>query len=197
MEKIAKKYILIVIILILGYFIVDYLNIPTLLNIHINNINENLLNIFINSIVVIILYLITYLTIDKRSIEKSKNKQDIYKQILINMYTECIETINLLHDKSILNKVVNQVDGNAPIIENKIVNNLINLPFESKETILDFAKSGEIDVNTLQRFLDIQSDYRKYINMLIICFDKQEYIVPLKLDLLKKLNKEISMLQSI
>ncbi len=195
MEKATKKYILIVVILVLVYFIVDYLNIPTLLNIHIDNINDSLLNIFINSIVVIILYLITYLTIDKRAIEKSKNKKDIYKQILINMYTECIETINLLYDKSILNKVVNQVDGNAPIIENKIVNNLINLPFESKETILDFAKNGEVDVNTLQRFLKIQSDYRKYINMLIICFDKQNYIESLKLDLLKKLNNEIIFLQ--
>lgn len=190
-EKNAKKYILILAILTLIYLIVDYFNIPTLLNIHIDNINGNLLDILINSIVVIILYLITYLTIDKKSIEKSKNKEDIYKQVLINMYSECIEIINLLHDESILNKIVKQVDGDAPIIENKIVSNLINLPFESKNIILDFARNGEIDVNTLQRFLSIQSDYRKYINMLIICFDKQEYIESLKLDLLKRLNKEI------
>lgn len=190
-EKNVKKYILILAILTLIYLIVDYFNIPTLLNIHIDNINGNLLDILINSIVVIILYLITYLTIDKKSIEKSKNKEDIYKQVLINMYSECIEIINLLHDESILNKIVKQVDGDAPIIENKIVSNLINLPFESKNIILDFARNGEIDVNTLQRFLSIQSDYRKYINMLIICFDKQEYIESLKLDLLKRLNKEI------
>ena len=161
----------------------------------IDNINSNLLDIFINSIIVIILYLITYLTIDKRSIEKSKNKKDIYKQILINMYSECIQTLNLIHDENILNKIIKQVDGNAPIIENKIVNNLMNLPFENKDTILDFAKSGEIDVNTFQRFLNIQSDYRKYINMLIICFDRQEYIETLKVKLLKKLNKEVELLK--
>ena len=161
----------------------------------IDNINSNLLDIFINSIIVIILYLITYLTIDKRTIEKSKNKKDVYKQILINMYSECIQTLNLIHDENILNKIIKQVDGNAPIIENKIVNNLMNLPFENKDTILDFAKSGEIDVNTFQRFLNIQSDYRKYINMLIICFDRQEYIETLKVKLLKKLNKEVELLK--
>ena len=146
--------------------------------------------------------MITFLTIDKKSIEKFKNKEDICKQVLINMYSECIEIINLLHDDTILNKdetmlnkIVNQVDGNASVIENKIVNNLINLPFESKGIILDFAKNGEIDVNTLQRFLDIQSAYREYINMLIICFDRQEYIELLKLNLLKKLNKEIELLK--
>ena len=161
----------------------------------IDNINSNLLDIFINSIIVIILYLITYLTIDKRTIEKSKNKKDVYKQILINMYSECIQTLNLIHDENILNKIIKQVDGNAPIIENKIVNNLMNLPFENKDTILDFAKSGEIDVNTFQRFLNIQSDYRKYINMLIICFNRQEYIETLKVELLKKLNKEVELLK--
>ncbi len=71
----------------------------------------------------------------------------------------------------------------------------MNLPFENKDTILDFAKSGEIDVNTFQRFLNIQSDYRKYINMLIICFDRQEYIETLKVELLKKLNKEVELLK--
>ena len=195
MDKNTKKYILIFIIFTLVYLIIDYLNLPTLLNIYIENINSNLLDVFINSIIVIILYLITYLTIDKRSIEKSKNKKDIYKQILINMYSECIQTLNLIHDENILNKIIKQVDGNAPIIENKIVNNLMNLPFENKDTILDFAKSGEIDVNTFQRFLNIQSDYRKYINMLIICFDRQEYIETLKVELLKKLNKEVELLK--
>ena len=195
MGKNTKKYILIFIIFTLVYLIIDYLNLPTLLNIYIENINSNLLDVFINSIIVIILYLITYLTIDKRTIEKSKNKKDVYKQILINMYSECIQTLNLIHDENILNKIIKQVDGNAPIIENKIVNNLMNLPFENKDTILDFAKSGEIDVNTFQRFLNIQSDYRKYINMLIICFDRQEYIETLKVELLKKLNKEVELLK--
>ena len=195
MDKNTKKYILIFIIFTLVYLIIDYLNLPTLLNIYIDNINSNLLDVFINSIIVIILYLITYLTIDKRTIEKSKNKKDVYKQILINMYSECIQTLNLIHDENILNKIIKQVDGNAPIIENKIVNNLMNLPFENKDTILDFAKSGEIDVNTFQRFLNIQSDYRKYINMLIICFDRQEYIETLKVELLKKLNKEVELLK--
>lgn len=195
MDKNVKKYILIFIIFTLAYLIIDYLNLPNLLKITINNINSNLLDIFINSVIVIILYLITYLTIDKRTIEKSKNKKYIYKQILINMYSECIQTLKLIHDENILNKIITQVDGNVPVIENKIVNNLMNLPFENKDTILDFAKSGEIDVNTFQTFLNIKSDYRKYINMLIICFDRQEYIKTLKDELIKKLNKEIELLK--
>ena len=179
-----KKHILILIICIIGYLTLDYLNIPTLLNLRIYNINNDFLSIFINSIIVIFLYIITYLTIDKKSIEKSKNIEDIYKQILINMYNDCIETINLCCDDYILKKIVEKVDGNTPMIENKLVNNLIKTPFESKQIILDFAKNGDISVNTLQNFLVIETDYRKYINMLILCYDRKDYIEPLKIDLL-------------
>lgn len=190
-----KKHILILIICIIGYLTLDYLNIPTLLNLRIYNINNDFLSIFINSIIVIFLYIITYLTIDKKSIEKSKNIEDIYKQILINMYNDCIETINLCCDDYILKKIVEKVDGNTPMIENKLVNNLIKTPFESKQIILNFAKNGDISVNTLQNFLVIETDYRKYINMLILCYDRKDYIEPLKIDLLKKINTEVGVLK--
>ena len=190
-----KKHISILIICIIGYLTLDYLNIPTLLNLRIYNINNDFLSIFINSIIVIFLYIITYLTIDKKSIEKSKNIEDIYKQILINMYNGCIETINLCCDDYILKKIVEKVDGNTPMIENKLVNNLIKTPFESKQIILDFAKNGDISVNTLQNFLVIETDYRKYINMLILCYDRKDYIEPLKIDLLKKINTEVGVLK--
>lgn len=84
MDKNTKKYILIFIIFIifmLVYLIMDYLNVPTLLNINIDNINTNLLDIVINSIIVITLYLIIYLILDKRTVQISKNKIEIYNHI--------------------------------------------------------------------------------------------------------------------
>jgi len=195
MNKKIKIHILIFILGIICYLALDYLNIPTLLNIQINNINNDLLSIFINSVIIIFLYIITYLTIDKKSIEKSKNIQNIYKQILINMYNNCIETIDLLSNEYILKSLEKKIDGNIPIVENKIINNILEIPFETKNIILDFAKNGEINVKTLQNFLIIESDYRKYINTLVICYDRKDYIAPLKIDLLKKITTEIEVLK--
>ena len=48
MDKNTKKYILIFIIFTLVYLIIDYLNLPTLLNITIDNINSNLLYVLID-----------------------------------------------------------------------------------------------------------------------------------------------------
>lgn len=191
MDKNTKKYILIFIIFTLVYLIVDYLNVPTLLNIHINNINMNLLDIIINSIIVITLYLITYLILDKRTVQVSKNKIEIYKQILINMYKECIDTINLFSQPQILNNIINDLDFDAPMIENKKFSKLIVAPFDNKDIIFDFAKSGEIDVETFQRFLTIQTEYRKYITTLIVFYDREE-VMALKVKLLKLLEESIN-----
>ncbi len=192
MDKNTKKYLSIVIILSLAYIIVDYLNIPTLLNIHIDNINTNLLDIFINSMIVITLYLITYLILDKRAIQISKNKVKLYKQILINMYKDCIDTINLFSQPKIFNNIINDLDFDAPMIENKKIHNFISLPFENKDILLDLAKNGEIDVETFQKFLTVQTEYRKYIETSIVLYDRVDELMPLKIDLLKLLEKNIN-----
>lgn len=192
MDKNTKKYILIFIIFTLVYLIVDYLNVPTLLNIHINNINTNLLDIVINSIIVITLYLITYLILDKRTVQVSKNKIEIYKQILINMYKECIDTINLFSQSEILNNIIEDLDFDAPMIENKKFSKLIVYPFDNKDIISDLAKSGEIDVETFQKFLTIQTEYRKYISTLIVFYDRAEEVTLLKNKLLKLLEESIN-----
>lgn len=191
MDKNTKKYILIFIILTLVYLIIDYLNIPTLLNIHIDNLNTNLLDIVINSIIVITLYLVTYLTLDRRSIQISKNKIEIYKQVLINMYKDCIDTIQLFSQQKVLDNIINDLDFDAPMIENKKISRLITLPFDNKDIIFDLAKSGEIDVEIFQKFLTIQTEYRKYINMLIVLYDRTEEVLLLKVNLLKLLEEAI------
>lgn len=192
MDKNTKKYILIFIIITLVYLIMDYINVPTLLNIHIDNINTNLLDIVINSIIVITLYLITYLILDKRTVQVSKNKIEIYKQILINIYKECIDTINLFSQPKILNNIIKDLDFDAPMIENKKFSKLIVSPFDNKDIIFDLAKSGEIDVETFQKFLTIQTEYRKYITTLIVFYDRAEEVMVLKVKLLKLLEESIN-----
>ena len=49
MKKKKKKHISILIICIIGYLTLDYLNIPTLLNLRTYNINNDFLSIFIDS----------------------------------------------------------------------------------------------------------------------------------------------------
>lgn len=192
MDKNTKKYIFIFIIFTLVYLIVDYLNLLTLLDIHIDNLNTDLLNIVINSIIVITLYLVTYLTLDRRSIQISKNKVEIYKQILINMYKDCVDTINLFSQPKILNNIIKDLDFDAPLNRNEKFSRLIVSPFENKDIIFDLAKSGEIDVETFQKFLTIQTEYRKYITTLIVFYDRTEEVMILKVKLLKLLEESIN-----
>lgn len=191
MDKKIKKYILNFVLFILIFLVIDYFNFPTLLGINIAHINTELFSLLINSLIVIILYLITYWFIDKRNIEKSNNKIEVYKQVLLNTYQNCIDTIEFFSQEEILLKTVEKVDFNAPANENRFTNNIIDLSFDNKDIIFDLTKSGEINVNTFQKYLLIQTEYRQYINMMITLFDRQDLIVPLKAKLLNNLNEEI------
>lgn len=88
--------------------ILDYENVPTLLGLNISNINWN----FWNTISVIIIFIVTYITLNIREIEiqereiiREKNKQDISLLILINCYEECKKYINMISDE-IVNKYI-------------------------------------------------------------------------------------------
>ena len=61
--------------------------------INISNINSDLLGIFVNSIVVVGLYMITYFLLDKKNIETRENQRQIIKYMLSNDYKHCLTYI--------------------------------------------------------------------------------------------------------
>ena len=78
--KNIKKYIMIFVIILLvtmSLFLMDYLNVFYKIGISISNVNMEFWNIFINAFVVVILYIITYLVIDKKQIKQLDNKRNI------------------------------------------------------------------------------------------------------------------------
>ena len=105
-KKTGKIIVLLIICIVI--IILDYENVPTLLGLNISNINWN----FWNTISVIIIFIVTYITLNIREIEikereiiREKNKQDISLLILINCYEECKKYINMISDE-IVNKYI-------------------------------------------------------------------------------------------
>ncbi|MDD2496348.1 MAG: hypothetical protein PHE29_14310 [Tissierellia bacterium] len=191
------QYILIVLCcLIIIIIIFDYLNIPTMLNIDIKNFNMDFLNIIINSMIVICLYLFTYFIIDKKNINKSNNKRKICNKLLLTMYEDSLEYIEMFNRDDILEKLVEKIDFNALANEDKIMNIIADMPFENKDMIVALALDGELEEKELVAFFDIKKTYSQYMHMLITFFDHKEISNPSKKILIAKLKKEIENLTS-
>lgn len=167
-----KIYILMPIVFFILYGLLDYINISSILKIKINNINMDLLSIFFDSLVVIILYIVTYFHIDKKRILKDANSEKVANVLMRQTYLECLDNLKLINNKQMLKEfIVPKVDFDKTDSENKVVVNLQNLPFKSYDNLMNLAISGYVSENRLDKYLWIKKEYAYIISIKITFYD--------------------------
>lgn len=188
-----SKLILFTILIILFLFL-DYVNFPLHLNLETSNINWDFWMDFFNILVIIFLFIFTYNKIDQKNIDREKNKEDISVLLLEDCYRECISYVNLLTEDTVNNHIVPKTDFNSTDTENTIASKLQQSPFFNESVIMDLAKDGQIDKNTIAGYFQVKRAYNKYINMRIILFDAPEVYNLLDAELRNAINRELSSL---
>lgn len=172
MKKKTLKFIIPFIISFVVYLILDYVNLLTILGIKPANINFELFGILFDTLVVISLFVISFFYIDNRQNEKDANARDTVDVLLSKTYAECLSNLKFLDNKEVVQKyIIPKIDGDKMDSENKVINNLQTLPFESFDTIMDLAKNGYVDKEKLSQYLDIKKDYQHLISVKITFYD--------------------------
>lgn len=74
----SKTYIIVIpiVLALITYFILDYVNISTLIGLSFSNINVDMFGIIFNSAIVIVLYVVSFYYIDNKQNEKDANARD-------------------------------------------------------------------------------------------------------------------------
>lgn len=197
-----KKTFIISLLLIMGITILDYANVPAVIGLNSSNINWDFYMGFINVIVVISIFIITFKTLNKREIEineqeivREKNKYNVSLIFLKNCYEECTSYINLLNNNETVEKyIVSKVDFSST--DSKIVDNLQMAPFINENIIMDLVKDGQIEEDIVVEYLNIKRKYREYINFRITLFDSPQFYMQLKRELIALLDTEINKLSN-
>jgi len=205
-----KKWILLFLFIVsfIGYCFLDYLNIPSSLGINFKNLNSDLFGIIVNSLVVIVLYIITYFEIDKRQLNKDENAQKVGYSLLLRSYKSCLAMLDKLINKPLYKKYfISKKEFEK--LENPVYSKLKNNPFDSYEDILTLAREGNIEEVFFNKFLKIRDDYRNYITFCITFFDLDsielndelkelnKYISNMKNDLISELQQEIAFIEKM
>ncbi len=170
-NKIIKKYIIIALIIIFIYLILDYFNLFSCIT---QNLNINLLNIVINSIVVIFIFLITYSLVDKKTFEKDElvksNKICTLRVMLNDVYSHCNAIIDMLdNDELVKDYIIPKIDFNC--IQNQIEDNLKKLPFENEPYIVELFSDGIATEEVISNYFKFKNLYQQYIGTKITFFD--------------------------
>lgn len=195
-DKKIKITILVSLVLIAVFVLIDFSNIFSTI---FSKLNWTFLEIIINNVILIMLFFITYFLIDKRNMdkndEKMNNQEYVLKQLLIETYTECIKTIELLDNNEVLSRyIVPKVDFNKTDSDNFVVTNLKNSSFKNENIILELFKEGIFSTIYLRNYLRIKNEYQEYISIRITFFDREELTKSSRLKLGKNLDLELNSL---
>lgn len=167
-----KIYLMMPIVFFILYGVLDYINISKILKIKINNINMNLFSILFDSLIVIVLYIITYFQIDKKRIVKDVNSEKVANVLMRQTYIECLDNLKLINNKQMLKEfIVPKVDFDKTDSENKVVFNLQSLPFKSFYNLMNLAISGYVNEDRLEKYLWIKKEYAYIISIKITFYD--------------------------
>lgn len=95
------------------YIVFDYFNTASFLGFHVKNINISLFSAIFNAFVVIALYIVTFIVVDKRQIKKDQNAELTAKILMQSSYKKCIDLLKIVSDQEILEKnIVPKIDFN-------------------------------------------------------------------------------------
>lgn len=172
MKRKTFRIIIPIIVVLIIYLLLDYINVLSLIGITISNINVDAFGILFDATIVLILYTISFYYIENRQIEKDENARDTVDALLNKTYQECLSYLQLLDNREIIeNYIIPKVDGNKPDSENKVVNNLQTLPFSSFNAVIDLAANGYVEKKKFDDYLDIKKEYQHLISLKITFFD--------------------------
>lgn len=189
-NKLLTIILLIVMLFALMFLVhIDYKNLLKNYNIFVYNFNIGIWDIIINTLVVVVLYYITYIKIDSKYVEQNKNKTEIANLLLNDDYLECQDYIEFLMKKDVKEKIIQKINFNTDLNNEPIFKNLINIPFENHQTILDLSKEGIISAKNVNNYLQIKKEYRKFIRFYIVFYDNESGIRLLKKSLEKKIKE--------
>ena len=191
-----KKTIAVFALLVLGVTVLDYMNIPSLLGLYVSNMNWGFYAGFLNAVVVLAVFAITYKVLTEREIKihnkellREENKLGISLLLVRGCYEECKSYIDLLSEETVNNHIVPKIDFNS--INPRIIGNLRIAPFSSENIILDLAKDGQITEEQIAGYFKVRRKYEEYVNMRITFFDAPHFYIPLREEFLRLLNAEI------
>lgn len=189
-EFIIKPIILFT-IAIISLFLLDYFNVPALLGLKTSNLNLDFYMDLLNILIVILLYIITFKTLDKKALEREKNKNEISMLLLRVCYQECMKYIYWLNQETIEKYIIPKTDFNSTEYNGTICDNIQKSPFINENIIMDLVKDGQIAKCNMEKYFEIKERYMGYISTRITFFDAPQMYEPLKTDLCNIINKEL------
>ena len=165
-----------IIALLFLMLLLDYFNIPTKLEININNFNWNVQTIVINAIVTISMFLAAYYLVDRWNTHKHQNQEATAKMLLKTTYKLCAEYIRELDkpyntDLLIQSKNGNKQDGKVTV---PFYEKYEEIPFDHDKMLMQYFSDGTLTSQHMETYIKIKTQYTAYVNLYVHWHESKE-----------------------
>ena len=182
-SKILTLVTVILLFLLLIFFIIlDYFNTPSYLGYKTNHLNYNMIGIFVNIFLAILIFIATYHFVNRKDVKRQDNIESFSKIILKDIYNKTTNYITMLDNKVLLCNLTKHKDE-----EGSTASKYHTLPFDKENLLFDLAKEGYITKEIYQHYLDVKDSYEVYVHMVFILKNDNNLISHLKKDFETKL----------
>lgn len=194
-SKIKKRITISIVVWMLFnalYLSADYFDLFSLVGINTNQINLDVISIVVGNSIVVLLYMITYFSLDSRNIKKRKNQRAIAELLLCSTYEKTKELVDLFSKADVTETAAKKCDFDKLEFEDLVLQKYFELPFDHNDMICKFAETGIIDGEEFKQYLEIRAMYRSHIRIKITFYDRPEMQTFKKDKLLDYLNENIN-----
>lgn len=192
--KLATKISIIVIVCLLFnalYIIADYLNLFSLLGVNTKQINIAFTSIIVSNSIVVLLYMITYFSLDSRNITKRDNQRAIAELLLLSTYKSTSDSVKLFQDDKVAITALDHCQTNKLLSQDPVMQGYIDLPFKQNEMICGFAAEGIITADEFANYLKVKELYKDHIIIRIAFADAKSSENYQLIELMNILNENI------
>lgn len=204
-KKMIVNYSVVAGILILIVGALDYFNAMYFIS---ENINFDFLNIFVNALVIIFMFIITYILIDRKTLKNQErienNKKGILLLLLEKTYNECRNQIDVLDEQEMVEKyLIPKINFNS--VADPFIKNIKSKPFEYEDKIINLFSEGVLDKKYFKEYMKVKDLFELYIGWRITFFDAEKhgredllfYIQERKTNVLKAIRSQQKLIQKV
>jgi len=154
--------------------LLDVFDVPTQLGFPLHHINWDAAGLLCGNLVVIALYIITYLALDKRSIQKEHNRRRVAIYMMQAAVDACHAQIDLLNNSGFMESLLSKIDSGDTLDNNPIVYKMLTLPFDDHEAITAFAADGVISEEEFVAYHMVKNAFRMFVTSSLTFHDVEE-----------------------
>lgn len=153
-------------VVIAAILLLSIFDIPSKIGLNCNDVNWGIQGTLIGAVITTGLFVLTYLLIQRRDLQRQRNKQEIAILLLKDTYTDCKKGLSLF-EKTYYQILASNPDEDTAKQIRSDADKFAQSSFQNETVIMDLCKDGVISSEQLRAYFMVKTFYLQHFTVSI------------------------------